>query len=52
VVFTHRHAEPVSETLPAGELRLIEGAGHNPHHSERGRAAVAEAAGDVRARLP
>jgi pimeloyl-ACP methyl ester carboxylesterase len=52
VVFTHRHAEPVAETLPAGELRLLDGAGHNPHHSERGRAAVALALGDVRARLP
>lgn len=52
VVFTHRHAEPVAETLPAGELRLLDGAGHNPHHSERGRAAVAQALGDVRARLP
>ncbi|WBQ12616.1 alpha/beta hydrolase [Hyphomonadaceae bacterium BL14] len=52
VVFTHRHAGPVAETLPAGELRLIEGAGHNPHHSARGRAAVVQALGDVRARLP
>jgi len=52
VVFTHRHAEPVAETLPAGELRLLDGAGHNPHHSERGRAAVVRALGDVCARLP
>ncbi len=52
VVFTHRHAEPVAETLPAGELRLLEGAGHNPHHSAPGAAAVAQALADVRARLP
>ncbi|MCH8490233.1 MAG: alpha/beta hydrolase [Oceanicaulis sp.] len=52
VVFTRRHAEPVAETLPAGELRLIEGAGHNPHHSASGAATVAQALADVRARLP
>ncbi|MCC5994803.1 MAG: alpha/beta hydrolase [Oceanicaulis sp.] len=52
VVRTCRHAEPVAQTLPAGELRLIEGAGHNPHHSASGAAAVAQALADVRARLP
>ena len=51
VVFTHRHAEPVAATLPRGELRLLEGAGHNLHHSAQGADAVAEALRDVRARL-
>ena len=32
VVATHRHAEPVAETMPSAELRLIEEAGHNLHH--------------------
>jgi pimeloyl-ACP methyl ester carboxylesterase len=41
VVFTHRHAKPVSETVQNGELRLIDGAGHNLHHYHG--AAVAEA---------
>ncbi|MEQ8403904.1 MAG: alpha/beta hydrolase [Oceanicaulis sp.] len=48
VVYTDRHARPVSETLPNGELRLIEGAGHNLHHWHG--AAVAEAVEDVIAR--
>ncbi len=32
VVATHRHAEPVAQTLPNAELRLIAAAGHNLHH--------------------
>jgi len=45
VVRTSRHAEPVAEALPRGELRLIEGAGHNPHHAHAD--AVAQALADV-----
>jgi pimeloyl-ACP methyl ester carboxylesterase len=48
VVLTSRHAQPVSETLPNGELRLIEGAGHNLHHWHGD--AVRQAVGDVIAR--
>lgn len=48
VVFTDRHAEPVAETLPRGELRLIEGAGHNLHHWHG--EAVRQAVADVIAR--
>jgi len=32
VVYTRRHSVPFVETVPNGELRLIEGEGHNPHH--------------------
>ena len=32
VVRTSRHAEPVAKTLPHGELRLFDKAGHNLHH--------------------
>lgn len=49
VVRTDRHAVPVAETLPNGELRLIEGAGHNPHHAHD--QAVADALADVLARI-
>ena len=45
VVRTSRHAEPVSETLPEAELRLIENAGHNLHHAHA--EAVADAVRDV-----
>lgn len=48
VVLTSRHAEPVAETLPRGELRLIAGAGHNLHHWHGG--AVRDAVSDVIAR--
>ena len=48
VVATDRHAVPVAETLPNGELRLIEGAGHNLHHWHG--EAVAAAVEDVLAR--
>ncbi|XBQ17570.1 MAG: alpha/beta hydrolase [Oceanicaulis sp.] len=48
VVYADRHARPVAETLPRGELRLIEGAGHNLHY--RHGDAVAEAVADVIAR--
>jgi pimeloyl-ACP methyl ester carboxylesterase len=48
VVLTDRHAVPVAETLPSGELRLIEGAGHNLHHWHG--PAVAQAVSDVIAR--
>lgn len=48
VVFTDRHAAPVAETLPRGELRLIEGAGHNLHHWHGD--AVRQAVADVIAR--
>ncbi|KAA5803970.1 alpha/beta hydrolase [Alkalicaulis satelles] len=51
VVSTRRHAHPVAETLPAGELRELDAAGHNPHHGEAGAAAVVEALETVRARL-
>lgn len=49
VVRTDRHAVPVAETLPRGELRLIDGAGHNLHHWHG--AEIARAVADVRARL-
>ena len=45
VVLTDRHAVPVAQTLPKGELRLIEDEGHNPHHGHPER--VAEALADV-----
>lgn len=48
VLLTHRHAEPVAETLPRGELRLIDGAGHNPHHAHADQ--IAAALADVLAR--
>ena len=48
VVFTHRHAEPVAQTVQNGELRLIEGAGHNLHHWHGD--AVRQALSDVLAR--
>lgn len=48
VVSTRRHAVPVAETLPNGELVLIEGAGHNPHYAHAAR--VAQAIRTVRAR--
>ncbi|PWE18661.1 alpha/beta hydrolase [Marinicauda salina] len=44
VVSTRRHAVPVAETLPRGELVLVEGAGHNLHHHHPGRVAEALAA--------
>lgn len=45
VVLTDRHAVPVAETLPHGELRLIEGEGHNPHHGHS--RIIAQALDDV-----
>lgn len=48
VVSTRRHSVPVAETLPNGELVLIEGAGHNPHYAHAGR--VAQAIRTVRER--
>ena len=33
VLLTRRHSVPVAETMPNAELILLEGAGHNPHHS-------------------
>lgn len=45
VVLTNRHALPVSQTVQNGELRLIEGEGHNPHHGHPD--AVAQALADV-----
>ncbi len=33
VVRTSRHAEPVAQTLPHGEVRLFPKAGHNLHHA-------------------
>jgi len=48
VVLTDRHAVPVAETLPRGELRMIEGVGHNLHHWHGD--AVARAVADVIAR--
>jgi pimeloyl-ACP methyl ester carboxylesterase len=45
VVLTSRHAEPVAQTVQNGELRLIEGEGHNLHHGHP--QAVAEALADV-----
>jgi pimeloyl-ACP methyl ester carboxylesterase len=50
VVYTNRHSVPVAEVLPQGELRLIEGEGHNPHHRHAGD--VAQALADVIARSP
>lgn len=49
VVFTHRHARPVSHTVQNGELRLIEGAGHNLHHHRQDE--VKTALEDVIARM-
>ena len=48
VVYTNRHSVPVAEVLAQGELRLIEGEGHNPHHRHAGD--VAQALADVIAR--
>ena len=48
VVLTERHAVPVAETVQNGELRLIEGEGHNPHHGHPQK--IAEALADVIAR--
>ena len=48
VVRTGRHAVPVADTLPNGELRLIEAAGHNLHHAHDD--AVSRALADVLAR--
>ena len=48
VVSTRRHSVPVAQTLPNGELVLIEGAGHNPHFAHASR--VADAIRTVRAR--
>ncbi len=48
VVYTNRHSVPVADALEQGELRLIEGEGHNPHH--RHARAVAQALADVIAR--
>lgn len=48
VVYTKRHSVPFVETIQNGELRLIEGEGHNPHHGHAG--AIAQALADVVAR--
>jgi pimeloyl-ACP methyl ester carboxylesterase len=48
VVYTQRHSVPFVETIQNGELRLIEGEGHNPHHGHAG--AIAQALADVVAR--
>ena len=48
VVLTDRHAVPVAETVQNGELRLIEGEGHNPHHGHPDM--IAAALADVIAR--
>ena len=48
VVFTDRHSAPFVETVQNGELRLIEGEGHNPHHAHA--EDVARALADVIAR--
>jgi pimeloyl-ACP methyl ester carboxylesterase len=45
VLLTDRHSGPLVETVQNGELRLIEGEGHNPHHGHSG--AIAEALADV-----
>lgn len=50
VIYTNRHSVPVAEALPRGELRLIEGEGHNPHHRHAGD--VVQALADVIARNP
>lgn len=49
VVSTDRHARPVAETVQNGELRLIDGEGHNPHHGHP--EAIAQALSDVIARV-
>jgi pimeloyl-ACP methyl ester carboxylesterase len=41
VVLTDRHSVPVAETVQNGELRLVEGEGHNPHHGHPGLIALA-----------
>jgi pimeloyl-ACP methyl ester carboxylesterase len=48
VLATDRHSVPVAGTMPNAELRLIDGAGHNLHHSRA--SDVAAAVGEVRAR--
>lgn len=45
VVYTNRHSAPFVDTVQNGELRLIEGEGHNPHHRHAGD--VAQALADV-----
>ncbi|MCR9129784.1 MAG: alpha/beta hydrolase [Alphaproteobacteria bacterium] len=45
VLLTDRHSGPLVETVQNGELRLIEGEGHNPHHGHPG--AIAQALADV-----
>ncbi|MDG2043475.1 MAG: alpha/beta hydrolase [Maricaulis sp.] len=46
VVWTHRHSGLVSKHMKNAELRLIPGAGHNPHYQHG--AAIAQAVIDVR----
>lgn len=50
VLLTQRHSVPVAETLPNAELILLEGAGHNPHHSYT--ALIMEAIGSLTSELP
>lgn len=45
VLLTDRHSGPLVETIQAGELRLIEGEGHNPHHGHPD--VIAQALADV-----
>lgn len=46
VVWTHRHSGMVSRRMQNAELRLIPGAGHNPHHDHP--KTILEAVQDVR----
>lgn len=36
VIFTHLHSPPLAEKLPNGELRVLKGVGHMPHHARPG----------------
>jgi pimeloyl-ACP methyl ester carboxylesterase len=49
VVWTHRHSGLVSKRMQNAELRLIPGAGHNPHHGHG--PAIAQAVIDVAQRV-
>lgn len=33
VIFTHLHSPPLAEKAPNGELRVLKGIGHMPHHA-------------------
>lgn len=48
VLWTKKHAVAVSKRMPAADLRIVEGAGHNLHHHHPER--VLEAVADIRTR--